>query len=182
MRVSRRMPLFGSVNPTASNSAEQPLRQAEPEEEPDDRGEDAHHERLEHDRQPHLAPRRAERPQRGELARPLRDRDRQRVDDDERADEERDQSEGEQEVAEERDELVGVLRVLAAPGRRRCAPRCSAAGSRGSARSSFCGRDARLRGDADLVELALLAEEPLRRRADRSRRASRRRSSSPSRT
>src|SRR5919204_258085 len=48
-----------------------------------------------------LPARGAERPQRGELPRPLRHRDRDRVEDDERADEERDRREREQEVLHE---------------------------------------------------------------------------------
>ncbi len=58
-------------------------------------------ERLEHDRAQHLPPRGAERPQRGELAHPLRDRDRERVGDHEAADEQRDPAEAEQEVLDE---------------------------------------------------------------------------------
>ena len=64
------------------------------------------------DRAEHLAPRRADRPQRRELARPLRDGDREGVEDDERADEERDAGEGEQEVAEDRRELAHLVRLL----------------------------------------------------------------------
>ena len=52
-----------------------------------------------------LAARGADRPQRRELARPLGDRDRERVEDDEGADEERDAGEREQEVADELREL-----------------------------------------------------------------------------
>ena len=62
--------------------------------EPDD-------ERLEDHRAEDLPPRRADRPQGGELARPLRDGDREGVEDDEGADEEGDAGEGEQEVAED---------------------------------------------------------------------------------
>ena len=103
---------------------EEPLREREPEEEPDHRGDEAHDERLEHDRPAHLPPRGAERPQRRELARPLGDRDRQRVDDHERADEQRDHAEREQEVAQEGDELVRPLGVLGRLCGRRCAPGC----------------------------------------------------------
>ena len=67
----------------------------------------------------------AERSQRGELARPLRDRDRERVRDHEAADEQRDPGEGEQEALEEGDELVRVGRVLRRLRRavRTCVPR-----------------------------------------------------------
>ena len=73
--------------------------------EPDD-------ERLEDHRAEDLAPRRADRPQRCELARTLRDRDREGVEDDERADEEGDAGKGEQEVAEELRELVHLVDLL----------------------------------------------------------------------
>ncbi len=92
---------------------EEPLREREPDEEPDHRGDDAHRQRLDHDRAAHLTPGGAERAQRGELTRPLRDRDRQRVDDHEGADEERHDAEREQEVLQERDELVRLRGVLA---------------------------------------------------------------------
>ena len=46
------------------------------------------------------------------LLRPLGDRDRERVEDDEGADEEGDAAEGEQEIADERDELAHALAVL----------------------------------------------------------------------
>ena len=88
---------------------------------------------------PHLAARRAERPQRRELARPLRDRDRERVRDHERADEERDPAEREQEVLQEVEEALGVLRVLL---RLRLAGpdlRVAAAGSPRISAASFAG-------------------------------------------
>ena len=66
-------------------------------------------ERFQQDRTANLLARRADRAQRRELARPLRDGDRHRVEDDERADEERDAAESEQEVADEAREL-GHLR------------------------------------------------------------------------
>ena len=91
---------------------EEPLRKSKPEEEADDRGHHAHRQRLDDDGEPHLTARCAERAQRRKLARALRDRDRERVDDHERTDEERDHPEGEEEVAKERDELIRVLGVL----------------------------------------------------------------------
>ena len=99
---------------------------AEPE--TDRRGDEAEDGALEDDRAEHLPPRGAERSERRELLRPLRDRDRERVEDDEGADEERDAAEGEQEVADERDELADALSVLALPARRRSAPRPCPAG------------------------------------------------------
>ena len=46
VRVSKRRPLFGSVKPTASNSENRPFASARPEEQADQRGEQAHHQRL----------------------------------------------------------------------------------------------------------------------------------------
>ena len=95
------------------------LGEPEAEHEPDHRGHQADHEALEHDRAHDLLARGAERPQRGELARALRDGDRQGVEDHERADEQRDAGEAEQELADHPHALVelrGVrLRLL-----RRC--------------------------------------------------------------
>ena len=88
------------------------LREQDAEPEADGRGDDAEDGALEHDRAEHLAARGAERPQRRELLRSLRDRDRERVEDDEGADEQGDSAEGEQEVANERDELAHALSVL----------------------------------------------------------------------
>ena len=88
------------------------LREQDAEPEADGRGDDAEDGALEHDRAEHLAARGAERPQRRELLRSLRDRDRERVEDDEGADEQCDSAEGEQEVANERDELAHALSVL----------------------------------------------------------------------
>jgi hypothetical protein len=99
----------------ATALAEQPLddaRDQQAEEEPDDRRECADDQPLDHDRTEYLPPGRADRPERRELAHALRDRDRERVEDDERADEERDAREGEQEVADELRERRDVVRLL----------------------------------------------------------------------
>ena len=133
---------------------EEPGREPEAEEDAGDRGEDAHHERLDDDRPEHLPARGAECPQGGELAGPLRDRDRQRVRDHERADEERDEPEREQEGLEEAEEALDVLRVLlrlrlaGADLRSRREDPLDLAGQP-------LGRHAGLRLRADLVELAL---------------------------
>ena len=74
---------------------EQTLPQSKADEETDDRREDAHHEGFEDHAAQHLPSRRAERPQSRELARALRDGDRERIGNDERADEERDARERE---------------------------------------------------------------------------------------
>ena len=147
------------------------LREPEPEEEPDDGREEADHERLEQHRAEHLPPGGAERPQRRELARPLGDRDRERVEDHERADEQRDPGEGEQEVADERRELADlVLRLLRLLGARL---HLRVGGEeRLDVGDQLLGRDAVLAGDGDRVELALAVEERLRGRdvEDRERR------------
>ena len=83
-----------------------PFGEEHAEREPDERREEPDDERLEDHRSEHLTPRRADRPQRRELARPLGDGDRERVEDHERADEERDAGEREQEVAEDLRELA----------------------------------------------------------------------------
>ncbi len=57
-----------------------------------------------------------DRPQRRELARPLRHRDRERVEDDERADEEGDRGEYQQEVPEDGRELVHLVHLLRSLG------------------------------------------------------------------
>ena len=108
VRVEKTSPLLGSSMPVASRSAVRPTAIAEPQEEPDDRADDADGDRLEHDRPEHLTPRGAERAQGRELAHPLRDRDRERVGDHEAADEQRDAAEAEQEVL---DDVQAVLRV-----------------------------------------------------------------------
>ena len=131
----------------------EPLGERDAEREPDEGREEPDHERLEQHGAEHLTPRGAERPERRELARPLRDGDRERVEDDERADEQRDPGEREQEVAEERRELadlvLGVLRLLHARlhlgvgGEERLDVRRRAASGRRSLR----------RGDGDRVVL-----------------------------
>ena len=137
-------PVFGSVKPTASKSLNEALAEPEPDEQPDDRREDAHHEPLDHDEPQHLAPRGAERAQRRELTRALGDRDRERVRDHERADEQRDTAEGEQEVCRKLMKLFVSFASLAAwalpllhLGARRQDPRICA--------DELVRRDARLR-------------------------------------
>jgi hypothetical protein len=90
----------------------QDLREAEPEEQPDDGGDEADDQSLEDDGPQDLAARCADRPQRRELARPLGDRDRKRVRDHERADEEGNEGESEQRVAQEVDEPAEVLAIF----------------------------------------------------------------------
>ena len=90
VRVAKTVSRLRQVEAERLEERVQPDGEPEPAEQPDDRGEQADHERLEDHRAQHLPPRRAERAQRRELARPLRDRDRERVEDHEGADEERD--------------------------------------------------------------------------------------------
>ena len=112
VRVSKTRPLFGSVKPTASKSLKSPFASPSPRKRPVTDASDADDERLDHDRASTWR-RDAPSVRSGrELARPLRDRDRERVRDHEAADEERDAAEREQEVPQERDELVRVRRVL----------------------------------------------------------------------
>src|SRR5205085_6393485 len=98
--------------------------------------------------------------QRRELARALRDRDRQRVRDHEAPDEERDAAEGEQELLQEADEALRVLGVLARlrltrPNLRACREDLP------DLRGQLLRRDTGLRLRPDLVELASLLEQRL---------------------
>ena len=107
----------GQPEPERAGTAPRaPWRARRPRASPMSGREEPDHERLEQHRPQHLTPRGAEGPERRELPRALRDGDRERVEDHERADEERDPGEGEQEVAEEGRELadlvLGVLRLL----------------------------------------------------------------------
>ena len=82
VRDSNTRPVFGSVKPNASKKLEEALGQQEPDEEADDGRDDPDDDLDDHGAE-HLAVRRPDRPQRRELARPLRDGDRERVRDDE---------------------------------------------------------------------------------------------------
>ena len=108
----------------------------------------------------HLAAGRAERAQRRQLARALGDRDRQGVGDHEAPDEQRDPAEREQEVLEDVEEAAGVLgRLLRLPltgPHLRARPE-----QRLDLVHDLLGRVAVLGGDADLVVLARLVEDPL---------------------
>ena len=93
---------------------------------------------------------------------PLRDRDRERVEDDERADEHRDHAERQERRREEASDRVVdvsclVRRVL--DTRLHLDPR--GADGRTHAGRDLLLRDPRIRGDTDLAELALLAEPVL---------------------
>ena len=176
VRVCRTRPLFGSVKPTASNSLKRPTPSPRPTAIPTTEA-----------RAPITRPsttienrtwrRDAPSVRRvGELARPLLDRDRERVRDHERADEQRDRAEREQEVLQEVEEALGVLRVRLRLLLRRSSPACRAAGWRGSRRraSPATRRAWPSRGSGRASRRARRAAAPS---ADRSPRASRRRGS-----
>ena len=112
VRVSKQEPLVRQREADGVEELEEALREREAGEQADHRRERSDDESLDHDRARTCRRERAERPDRRELARALRDRDRERVRDHEAADEERDAGEGEQEALEEGDELVRVGRVL----------------------------------------------------------------------
>ena len=122
VRVANTMSAVGRSSSSALKSAFSPTARREAGEEADDRRDDPDRQRLDDDRPEDLAARGADGPHRGELARALRDGDRKRVEDDERADEERDAGEGEQEVPDEARELADVVLVLLRLGLRRSAP------------------------------------------------------------
>ena len=105
----------------------------------------------------------SERAQRRELTRALCDGDRQRVEDDERADEQGDAAEPEQEVRDERDPLVRVGRV--GRGLRGAGLHLRGSGHERLERLNELVRgNALLRRNRDGVEVALLPEEGLRSR------------------
>ncbi len=95
-----------------------PLGEDDAQPEADERRGKPDHERFEDHGSENLASRRSDRPQRRELACALRDGDRERVEDDERAHEERDEAEREEEVPEDRCELAHLVRLLLGLGRR----------------------------------------------------------------
>ena len=104
--------------PTRLNSARRRAAFAKPSGEADDRADDAEHQRLDEDGAQHLAARGAERAQQRELARPLGDGDRERVEDQEGADEQRDAGEASRpsEEAELVPDVAGLLGGLLAAG------------------------------------------------------------------
>ena len=149
------------VGPEALEQGLDPLREDHSESQPDERGEQPDDERLEDHGPEHLPARRADRPQRGELPRPLGDGDREGVEDDERADEECDAGEREQEVAEELRELAHVVRLLLRLCRRAHDLRVLRK-DRLDRRDEVVLRDPVAGGDGDRVVLTLAAEQLLR--------------------
>ena len=116
--VAKTRSALGRSTPSELKSASIPSARRRPRISPTMRREEPDDERLEDHGAEDLTPRRADRPQRRELARPLRDRDRERVEDDERADEEGDRGEREEEVAEDRRELADLVCLLLRLGTR----------------------------------------------------------------
>ena len=108
VRGATTVPVDGSSIPTDASSAAQRRGEQQPAEDAEHRREEADHERLDDDGVEHLAARRAERPQQRELARALRDRDREGVEDQEAADEHGDAGEHEQRDREEAERLADV--------------------------------------------------------------------------
>jgi hypothetical protein len=102
----------GRSIPIATKSELRQLGQCEAEEQAYERAENADDERLDDHGLEDLPPRRADRPQRRELARALGDRDAERVRDHEGADEESDAREREQEALDERREAADRLLVF----------------------------------------------------------------------
>ena len=109
VRGSITVPVAGRSRPSASNSVADHLREADPERDADGGGAEADRRRLEHDAGEDLATRGAERAQHRELAGALGDRDREGVEDQERADEQGDPGEDQQRGLDEAGELADVV-------------------------------------------------------------------------
>ena len=137
------------------------LGDGEPGDEPEHRAEQADHEPFEPHRAHDLLARGAEGPQGGELTRALGDRDRQRVEDHERADQQRDAAEAEQDHPDRVHAVVDVLGVLL-----RLLGAVLDLDVRGDERldglDQLGRRGAGLRGDRDRVVAALAVEDLLR--------------------
>ena len=150
----------GSSRPKPAIRLRRAGRQQQAAEDADDGGQHADHRGLDHDRAEDLAPRRAERPQQRELARALRDGDRERVEDQEAADEHGDAGEDEQgdldeaeRLADVRGALLGLL--LAGEHGRGAAERLVDRGLQ------LLGRDAVVRRGGDVRDVAGLAGDAL---------------------
>ena len=112
VRVAKTVPVFGRSIPTAEKSASIPFASSRPRKSPTSDASTPITSDSSSTEQEHLLPRRADRAQRRQLARPLGDRDRERVHDHERADEEGDEPEREQELLQEREEGRRVARLV----------------------------------------------------------------------
>ena len=160
VRVARTVSPFGNSTPMPTKSAFRPFASHQPEEEADHRGDRTNDERLQQDGAQHLPARTADRPERCELPHSLRDGDRERVRDHERADEESDRTEGEQELLHHSERGMNVGDV-------RCGLRCRGLHLRRSRQQrpdladELLGCDPVLRRHLNAVVLADLREQPL---------------------
>ena len=171
VRSSITVPLSGRSAPNALNSASSPGARAIPASRPtSDAAEPEHHALGDH-RAHDLAARRAERAQQPELARALRDRDRERVEDDERADEQRDVGEDQQEGAQEAAAGSRGPRSAAPPAARRSARRGWRAAPRGCARAARSGRSTDAAATTSVVQGPRLTGDPLGLRRGQQRHA-----------
>ena len=161
VRVAKTRSAVGKSTPRLLNSAWIPSARSTPRAEPDERGEQPDDERLEDHGAEHLPPRRADRPQRRELPRPLGDRDREVLKMTNAPTKSAIAGEREQEVAEDRRELAHVVRLLLRL-RRRAHDLRVLRQDRLDRRDELVLGDPLARGDGDRVVLALAAEELLR--------------------
>ena len=109
VRASNTVPPAGSVEVERAEERVQAGGQPEARADADDRRAEPEGERLDQHRAEHLTARGADRAQHRELTRALRDGDRQRVEDRERAHEDRDAAEHEQDDLDDRDELLQAV-------------------------------------------------------------------------
>jgi hypothetical protein len=136
-------------------------REPDPREQAEHGADDAEQQPFADDRLHDLPPGGAHRTQQPELSRALRDGDRERVEDDERADHQRDVGEHEQERAQEAQvafEVGGVLRGLLFAGAHVDAARKHSADAPAQLRWGHAGRG----GDVELVVAPSLPGRPLR--------------------
>ena len=144
------VPLSGRSAPNALNSWSSAGASASPSSSPSSEPSEPEQQPFDDDRAHDLGARGAERAQQAELARALGDRDRERVEDDERADEQRDVGENQQERAQEAElgfEVRGLLGGLFGAGADRHRGRQGGA----HAAAQLVGGDARLGRHVDLV-------------------------------
>ena len=125
VRASNTMPACGQREVERSEHRVDPGARAEARADADDRRADAERERLEHHRAEHLPARGADHAQHRELARALGDRDRERVEDRERAHEDRHAAEDQQHDLDDPDELLQAVEREAVLRLRRTGPGCA---------------------------------------------------------
>ncbi len=160
VRVCSTVPLSGRSAPKALNSWSSAGASSDAAEQAQQRAANTQQHAFEDHRAQDLRARGAERAQQAELARALRDGDREGVEDDEGPNEQRDVGEDQQEGAQEAEvafEVRGLLGGLLFAG----AHFHGARQHHADAIAQLRRRDARLRGDVELVVLPLLAHHPL---------------------